>query len=290
MTPAPPLPWSRSSVVLLMLALLAAMFVLPVVGSLLPLPRRADRQLIQMLLSMGGMLLTLVGVITVLILDTRRTARRVGWGLAGGGFVTTGYMMRGRQGEATVAGRVAQAFWIPGSRGRPPSLELSTGCQVGTRLAVGDRSGSTLASAFGGRELQLGDLDLAHLRVTADEEGWARRLLAHPEARGALVRLAQPVAGEVRWVRIEPGAVHLRTAGMSAERITPEVVGSAAQDLVKLASLAEQAPAPDHPTQATAVERALRHRNGAVLVVVVILTFLAVIAVGGVMAAMQLAR
>lgn len=287
---APPRPWSRGRVALLVLAALAVVFIAPAVVGLVPLPRRIDRNATHMAVSLGAIGLGMPAIFAIVILDARRRRRWIAWGLESAGLRSEGYLWRGVQAHGVIGGRSAHAYWVPASRYRSTSLEISVDSRVAARLAA-SHGGAGIAAPFGMSALPPTDPSLAHLALTAEDPRWAHGVLADVTGRGALRALCHPAVGELRWLKVEPGAVHLRTSGLAPESITPEIVGAAVASLVTLADAAERAPPPAHPVEASRLELALRSRSGigpAIAIVVVVL--LVVLAGAGAVMALVIGR
>lgn len=281
---SPPRPWSRGRVALLVLGALAVTFVAPAAIRVVPLPRRIDRQATQLAVSLGALAIGMPAIFAILILDARRRRRWIAWGLESAGLRSESYLLRGVQAHGAIGGRPAHVYWVPASRYRSTSLEISVDSHVAARLAAS--RGAAIAAPFGMAPLPPGDPSLAHLALTAEDPRWAHGVLADAAGREALRALCHSTSGELRWLKIEPGAVHLRTSGLAPESITPEVVGATVASLVTLADAAERAPPPAHPVQASRLELALRSRSGIgpVIAIVVVLLLVVLAGAGAVMA------
>ncbi len=261
-------PFARWSYLVVFLLLFLVMAAAPALGRMLAPARRVDPNGIQLLVTSIGVVGATLGVLVFVVIDMKRNARWIDWALSSAGLRAEGYLIRGRQAHGVIEGREVKAYSVPASRYRPPTFELSAGCGARTRLAVGPPAAGAIAGMFARPQIQLGDPAFAHLRVTTDDEAWARALLADQRARAAVLRLAAPAANELRWIRLEPGAIHLRTTGLRAADLCPEIVRPAIDALVAVAAGADHAPAPQHPSEATALERLARDRSRLTVVVI----------------------
>jgi hypothetical protein len=170
------------------------------------------------------------------------------------------YMLTGRQYHGTVDDREVSARFYRG-----PMLELHLGTPLQTRLGVAEPGSTTrpLARLWGRLPLALDDPGLSGLVVFALDEGWARSLLAEPEARGLIQRLMR--AGEswalVRQVVLGPGAFRLRlyqSKRLFGFEITAEEAQRWLADLLALARIAEGLPGPTVTDEESAAERLVR--------------------------------
>lgn len=150
-----------------------------------------------------------------------------------------------RSWHGTLGTRRADAWF-----GKGPQLELYLDVDAATRLAVGvpGRSGTALARRFGREPLAGDGLPLPPgAAVYAEDEPWARRLLAVPGVAGALTALLaqdgrtltslgiepasihylrrfDPLA-ELRRERVESWLEHLETVARAVERLGPSLAG-----------------------------------------------------------------
>jgi hypothetical protein len=171
-----------------------------------------------------------------------------------------GYMFSGRQYQGTVQGREVMARFYRG-----PTLDLYVSTPLQTRVGIGDRSrvGLAVAGVFNREPLTLADPDLEALSVFPLDEDWTRSLLAHPEAKRLLLRLM--MAGDswalMRQVYLQPGTFYLRlyrNKNLFRYSVTPEEARQWLDDLIALARIAEDLPAPRVTAEETPVERLVR--------------------------------
>lgn len=272
--------WARLGAVLLFLASIGAA---ALVGQLIPLPRRADRQLVSTSLMTGAMLLGTMGILVFFWLVVRRNAAIVDAAFAALGLGGERYLLRGRQYHGLFGGRRVDAYFVPARRYQPASLELYLGSTLRTRFSIGLRSaaGAVMRLIAGHAEIATPDPAYARFVARAADDAWARGLLHHPAAKEALVRLVGDPGGELRFVLIEPEAVLLRIAGVSLHALAPEVVRGWAHDLARLAHVAEGLPPPARALEAGAFERAARSGRAGIVAVVVIVALLLVLAMAG---------
>ncbi len=177
------------------------------------------------------------------------------WGLTG-----SAYMLSGRQYQGSVQGREVTARFYRG-----PTLDLYVDTPLQTRLGITEKSrtGTALAGMLGRKPLSLDDPDLDEWGIFALDEGWARSLLADPEARLLIRRLMR--AGE-SWVlmpqlSLQPGAFHLRlyrNKNLFKYGIEPDEARAWLDDLLALARIAERLPAPQVTAEALGVESLVR--------------------------------
>jgi hypothetical protein len=176
------------------------------------------------------------------------------------GLVGERYMLTGQQYRGTVEGREVRILFYRG-----PMLELHLSTPLQTRLGVAEGGSTTpaLARLFGRQSLDLDNPDLSGLHVFALDEGWARSLMADPEARTLIQRLLS--AGEswalVRQVVLGPGAFRLRlyhSKHLFKYEITREEAQRWLDDLVALTRIAEGLPEPTATTEESAAERLVR--------------------------------
>jgi hypothetical protein len=259
---------------------LTVTFVTPSLFQLVPLPRRIDRQATQLAVSLAAICIGMPAMLGVFVVDARRRRRWVGWSLESAGMKGEGYLMRGMQGHGAVGGRPVHAYWVPPARYRSTSLEVSVDSHVAARLVACRHQESEIATSCGMPDVPHGDPSLAPLRLTAEDPRWAHGVLSDGAGSEALRALCHPADGELRWVKIEPGAVHLRTTGLAVESITPEIVGAVVASLSTLASAAERAPAPAYPQQPSKLEAALRQRSTLGPVIAAIVVILVVVLSG----------
>ena len=281
---APPLKpyptWVRLLAPLSALALFGAA---ALVGQVIPLPRRVDRGMVSALLMTGALLVGTFGVLVFAVLVTRRNGAIVDAAFAAVGLRGERSFVRGRQYHGLFAGRRVDAYFVPPARYRGASLEIYLGSSLRTRLSVGLRSmsGAVLRQLVGHSEITTRDPSYSHLYVRAADEGWARGVLRHPAAKGAILRLFGG-ASDLRFVLIEPEAVLLRIAGVSLHTLSPELVRSWADDLASLAHAAESLPPPARAHEPGAFERAARTGRAGLTAIVVVIVVAMVLILGAV--------
>jgi hypothetical protein len=199
------------------------------------------------------------------------------------GLAGKAYLLNGRQYHGLRGGRQVDAYFYRG-----PSLDLSLGAAVHTGLGVGSKSwlSTALAGAANQAPLETGDPAYASLNIFPVDETWSRALLAEPQAKAALLRLAaNQIALEMRRVSLEPEAVRLHVRRLPLSAFTAENVGQWLNDLSTLAQTAESLPAPQLTAPPSGVTRQSRAQMNqyvfyAVMFIVVVLP-VCLIAIGG---------
>jgi hypothetical protein len=200
------------------------------------------------------------GALAYLVWVLRRRKRRLDAAFAPLGLEGERYMVTGRQYHGTIEGRKVDIRFYRG-----PMLELHLGTPLQTRFGVAEVGSTTpaLARLLGRQPLIPDDPALSELRVFALDEGWARSLLADPQARGVIRRLLS--AGEswalVQQVVLGPGAFRLRlyhSKRLFRFEITPEEAQRWLDDLLTLARIAEGLPAPTVTAEESSAERLVR--------------------------------
>lgn len=154
------------------------------------------------------------------------------------------HMLTGRQYQGVVDGRRVSARFYRG-----PTLEVRLGTPLRTHFGVAEEGATTLplARLAGRQPLELEAPGLSGLHVFARDEGWARSLLADPEARTRIRQLMNAAEdwALVRQVILEPGVFCLRlyrSRRLFKYEIRPEDVRQWLDDLQALARIAESAP------------------------------------------------
>jgi hypothetical protein len=205
------------------------------------------------------------------------------------GLTGSSYAITGRQYQGTVQGReVTTRFY------RGPTLDLYVSTPLQTRLGIAAKSqaGLALAGLFNRQPLSLKDPDLDTLSVFALDENWAHLLLADPEAKVLLQRLMKAADSWalIQQVHLQPGAFFMRlyrNKNLFKYGFTLEEVQQWLDDLMALARIAENLPAPQVTAEETAAEQLVRSgRITSIALIVVVAIFgpmLCILTIAGVM-------
>jgi hypothetical protein len=157
----------------------------------------------------------LAGIVVYVIASLRGAGRSLDPVLATLGLAAKPHALYGRQYHGLLQGRRVQVHYLPAQASRSARLDLYLDAAVGTRMAIGRRRPlldcrdcPRLASPVGDAGL---GADLGPLRVYAEDETQARRLLADETVRAAIRRLlADPASPGPQELYIQPGRVWLR--------------------------------------------------------------------------------
>lgn len=211
-------------------------------------------------------LLPLLVSIVVFVVVVRRRATKIDALFVPLGLVGGPYMSYFRQYHGTVSARQVDIYlW------RGPTLLIEVETQLCARLGVTGPQVDTefLAGLAGKQPLTLSDPNLAALSVYADDQIWARSLLANTTATDALRRLtaADSTIFTRQQVILRPGAFQLMLRGnrkLFGFDLTAPQASLLVQDLIRVVEIAEMLPAPQVAAELLPVEQFainLRKRN-----------------------------
>lgn len=245
--------------------------------ALLPLPHIrgwSDRDVRALILAGGLALaffaaLTFVTLFGVRLIVNRARALDAAFtplGLAGGA-----YLLNGRQYHGTRLGRQVDAYFYRG-----PALDLYVSASIKTRLGIGTKEsiGMAIAGMMNRQPLDIGDPEFGRLAIYPLDEAWARTLLADPQAKAALLRLADDASlFGLRSVNIQPGSISLRMRSIDWKKITAESARQRTDDLITLARAAESLPAPEQTAEESNLERTARLNRGSFSLRLMAITF-----------------
>jgi hypothetical protein len=166
----------------------------------------------------------------------RRAGHLLDPALTSMGLASEGYVAFGRRYRGKLAGRQVEVRIVPPQGIKPVLLDVRVSARLGSRIAIGQRR--PLLDCRGCERLEAGQFGLGCLQVYAEEESRARRLLADPAIRDALVRLmkAQKENGS-RELYLQPDRVWLRA---HPHRVTEELFRQWLEDLLALSKGAEE--------------------------------------------------
>ncbi len=208
-----------------------------------PLPwSRGRNQLSAILVGGVGGLGYLVSLTFYLVWTVTAPARSVDRVFIGLGMSSERYMLFGRHYQDWLDGRRVDIYFQPGYRLRPAVLNIYVEADLGTRLAMG--SGKPLLDCRGCPRLAVGDPNLSHLHVLAQDQAWAYSLLADATVNSALNRLLAPEKsaglGEV-YLYLQPDRIWVRS---HPRQITESSAQQWLADLLAVVEVAEKLPRP----------------------------------------------
>jgi hypothetical protein len=204
----------------------------------------------------GFFVISMAGVVIWFLWSKGRRAQRFDAAFTPYGLTGRGYMTVGRQYHGVYQGRELHVYFYRG-----PVLDIYLGTPLKTRLALGTRTmlGSAASGLVQQNQLTLSDPAYHHLLASAVDARWAQELLALPEAKDVILRLAAaPGYLEMDNLFLQPGAFLLRLYRIPESRITPENLQQWLRDLYTLARAAESLPPPQVTAEPTANEGVLR--------------------------------
>jgi hypothetical protein len=184
------------------------------------------------------------------------------------GLSGSGYLTNGRQYHGLVGGRQVDVYFYRG-----PVLDIYVAAPLRTRMGIGGRSGiGSLASmALNRPTLQTGDPDLDSLSIYPIDEYWARELLGNPRAKTIILRLmVSQTSFEIRNLLLQPESIQLKLHRTHPGLVTPDNVRSWLNNLIELARIAEDLPAPTVTAQSSDLERSSRTDRGKIARVTVL--------------------
>ena len=138
------------------------------------------------------------------------------------------YLLFGRQYHGLVEGRQVDVTFVKGRWSA--TLNIYVVADIDTRVAIGAKR--PLLDCRECPRLSLGDSDLRHVQIFAQDEAWTRGLLADLEARGALSRLmaGQKSLGQGE-LYLQPGRIWLNS---HPSRVDAAAFGQWFEDLMTL--------------------------------------------------------
>jgi len=228
------------------------------------------------------MSLLMVGIVVWVLTSNKRIYAQFDESFLQLGLTRSRYLIRGFQYRGTYRGRELNVYYryAGGRYLRTPNLDFSLAGAFRTRFGLGTESalGRMGAALLKQQHLDPGDPVYAELLIYAEDETWSRRLLADPQARAILVRLAGKDNPGVRAVNVGPESVRFLLRHFTFDVVTPEAVRQWADDLWNLARLAEDLPPPAQTAVATKWDRADYAAPSKVLVPALVITVALVLA------------
>lgn len=169
------------------------------------------------------------------------------------------YTLGGRQYRGVYRGRSLAVLYYRG-----PTFSLRVGTAVATRVAVAASSDVIpgLSKLFGGVPMPLEEPSLEGLTVFAHDETWGRHFVSDSQVTPILRRLVEEPSGFLfQQVHLAPDVIYLhfyRQGESGSIQLGPEKVQAWADDLVRLAEMAEKLPAPEERLEMSRLERYAR--------------------------------
>ncbi|MBU0490513.1 MAG: hypothetical protein KKA73_31385 [Chloroflexi bacterium] len=211
--------------------------------SLVPLPQALDRSRNLVAAVCAGMLglIYIAGLAGYVLWSLLGYAQDADPAFTSLGLRAGAYGLFGRQYHGSVQGRATDVYYIPPHRLHAGTLEIYVQSTLQTRFTAS--RGRAVLGCEGCQPVPAGDPALAGLRIQAQDQAWAGRLLVDPAAGAALRRLM----GDSGWreLYVQPGRLLLRQNARRA--ITPEAARQWFADLDAVAGAGESlagAPAP----------------------------------------------
>ena len=130
------------------------------------------------------------GLAAYVIASVLRAGRILDPVLASAGLVSESYRVFGRQYTGVIRGREVAVRFLPPQGINPALLNVHVVANLGMRVAIGHKR--PLLDCRDCAQFNVGELDLGHLQVYAEDQECARSLLADPVGRAALRRLMEP--------------------------------------------------------------------------------------------------
>jgi hypothetical protein len=166
----------------------------------------------------------------------------------------------GRQYHGEFAGRQVDVYYDKG-----PTLSVYLATPLKSRLGIAQKNpGLRLTAGLRIRGMRtIEDASLGHLNLRALDEDWARRVLADPTARDAILRLLReegPI--ETPVIQLQPAAFSLQLVRPKLARVTPSRARQWLEDLLTLAQAAEKLPPPLQTAEASWFESTWRSNRG----------------------------
>jgi hypothetical protein len=171
----------------------------------------------------------LVGLTVYLVFWVRQAACVLDRVLTPMGLTSEPHMVVGRSYRGMIEGRAIEIVFMPAYAIAPALLSVSIAADLGTRMAVGRRR-PRLDCTDCARVGAVG-WGLEDLCVVAEDGESARRLLATPRFRAALMRLLADRGAGLREIYVQPGRVWLRAR---PRHMTAELFRDVLDDLRKL--------------------------------------------------------
>ena len=199
------------------------------------------------------LMLNIAGIGGVFFLAERRNSRIdaifAPWGLTG-----SAYNIFFRQYHGIVRGRNVSIYFHRG-----PVLEINVGTSLQTRMGASRSTPAQIERWLGRASANLTRLMPEGINVNTIDNHWFRRMVSHPGARDLLNRLTAPQSFFIfRHILLTPGNLKLYYAGgtnLLNFELNYAQTSSWLNDLLRLAHMAELAPAPTRADTESELER-----------------------------------
>lgn len=221
---------------------------------------------------LGGFLLVPVGgVLAWGVWSIRRRAQRLDDIFTPLGLEGSRYLTNGRQYHGMFYGHPIQVYFYRG-----PTLDISLGTSIQTRLAIGPKSalGTAIANMAGSlsgevHAVQVPSLDAAGLQASSIDPAWSQTLLTDPQAGQKVVNLLSehsplpPGPFEIRNLVFSPGRLLLKLYRVPEMSINSESLKTWTGDLLSILRTAESLPQPEITAQPSRLEEMMmKDRTG----------------------------